>query len=247
MDQGFFLFENPVERHNFPTFGGKNHLMDYRKKYLLTQYPGKFLLAEWNRGYRDLKISYEGRLVAENVKLSSMKKGVTVQDAQLGSVQLKLSEKPILLDIIVDGYHSPGNVSHPSKQLKTMSFVGWVAAGLFVIKWLLEGFTFVMVPVILIYDLLAFACLAMYIVCSIQIRNGKPWAFFGIYTLLYAGLLLQCLVSFGGLMMIFLLFRTVIMVYLAIGLKTAIQAARHGKFKVDLDSDLLDENVSAGT
>lgn len=224
--------------------------MDYRKKYPLTQYPGKFLLAEWNRGYRDLHIWYESRLIVENVKLSEMKRGVTIADAQLGAVQLKLSEKPILLDITVDGYHSPINISHPVKQLKTMSFVGWIAAVLFVIKWLLEGFTFVMVPAVLIYDFLAFSFLAMYIVCSIQIRKGRPWAYFtlfGIYTFLYIGLILECLVSFGGLMMIFLLFRTVLMVYLAIGLKTAVGAARHRKFKVDMDGDLLDEHVGSGS
>ena len=102
--------------------------MDFEKKYRITQFPGETLKAMWTRGYRNVEIYYQDKLICTHEGAAQLKKGVKYQTEELGQIELKLSAKPITLDVIIDGYHCVNNVSHPAKQLKGASTFFWIIA-----------------------------------------------------------------------------------------------------------------------
>lgn len=91
--------------------------MDFEKKYPITQRLDEYLLVQWTRGYKDVDVYYNDQLIGSVRGTGKLLKGTSFP-SDLGLITLKLSEKPVTLDVIVDGYHSPVNVSHPVKELK---------------------------------------------------------------------------------------------------------------------------------
>ena len=88
--------------------------MDFEKKYPITQKPNEYIFVQWTRGYKEVAVYYNDQLIGSVRGSAKLLKGTSFT-SDLGLITLKLSEKPVTLDVIVDGYHSRVNVSHPVK------------------------------------------------------------------------------------------------------------------------------------
>jgi hypothetical protein len=211
--------------------------MDFEKKYPITQKLGEYLLVQWTRGYRDVEVYYNDQLIGSVHGTSNLLKGTSFL-SDLGLITLQLSEKPITLDVVVDGYHSPVNVSHPVKELKRTSTYFWLLAVLAFIAGSVEVGLFsdwVKVQIVLLgINLLVFVT---YILSAVFVAKGKPWAFYLGFSVFSFFTLISLLVLMGGIMGGLLLY------ILIMNLKTANSAVRHKKYKEPSLDELLDSKI----
>ncbi len=222
--------------------------MDFEKKYPLTQLPGEFILVQWTRGYKEVELFYKGESIAQVQGAMKLKKGVTVS-SDLGLIKLKLSEKPVMLDVIVDGFHSPVNVSHPVKELKKTGTFFWLLAVFSFIAGSLEvGICSEIPPLMLIVFVIDLIVLITYIIAAVFVGKGKSWAYylgfsmFSLFTVLTLLILLSG--SVGGLLQfIFMLLRIGAEIVFIINLKTAIAATKHLRYKSAQLDGLLDNQM----
>ncbi len=222
--------------------------MDFEKKYPITQRPNEYLLVQWTRGYKDVDLYYNNELIGSVQGAAKLLKGISLP-SDLGTIKLKLSEKPVTLDVIVDGYHSPVNVSHPVKELKRTSTYFWIISSFAIIAGAIEVGIFSewseAATVVTGLNLVVFA---LYIVSAFMVGRGKPWAFymgfavFSFCTLLSLLALLSGMV-WGFLLYIFMAIRIGGMVILILNMKTANAAVRHLRYKEPVIEDLLDSKV----
>lgn len=218
--------------------------MDYEKKYPITQQPGDYLFIQWERGYKYVEVFYRDRLVGSVSGAAKLRKGVRLQDETLGNIDLKLSEKPVVLDVVVDGYHSPVNQSHPKKELKRIAAFFWIISALSVIAGLLEvgnlsGYGGLQA----IWLIIVLTIITVYILSAVFVSQGKSWAFymgFSLFSLLFLFHLLVLFLGASILDMVFEVFRIAGLVILILNMKTAIAAARHDRFGKQVNDDLLD-------
>lgn len=223
--------------------------MDFEKKYPITQRLDEYLLVQWTRGYKDVDVYYNDQLIGSVHGFGKLNKGTSFP-SDLGLITLKLSEKPITLDVIVDGYHSPVNVSHPVKELKRTStyflilsvlafIAGSIEVGIFSL-WADEQL------VVLVFNLAVLGC---YILSTVFVGRGKPWAFylgFSVFSLCTLISLLTLISGFlsGSLLYIFMVVRIGGEIVLIMNLKTANLAFRHLKYKApSFDEQLLDSKI----
>lgn len=97
--------------------------MDFAKKY---PHPTKLndpIELRWKRGYSQVEVWYRETLIRELKGVKKLQKGITFHHELLGKVTVKLSEKPILLNLTINNYHSPANSLHPKKRMKGIG--GW--------------------------------------------------------------------------------------------------------------------------
>lgn len=223
--------------------------MDFEKKYPITQRLDEHLLIQWTRGYKDVDVYYNDQLIG-SVQGSGKLKSGTSFPSDLGLITLKLSEKPITLDVVVDGYHSPVNVSHPVKELKRTGTYFWILAVLAFIAGAIEVGTFSLwVDVQLVVLGINLVILGCYILCAVFVGRGKPWAFylgFSVFSFCTLISLLTLISGFlsGTLLYIFMVVRIGGEIVLAMNLKTANSAVRHLKYKApSFDEQLLDSKI----
>ena len=220
--------------------------MDFEKKYPITQQPGEFITVQWTRGFKEVELYFNKHLLGTIQGGSKLKKGVVLWGTVLGDIQLKLSEKPITLDVIVNGFHSPVNVSHPVKELKKSSSFFWIISAMSFIAGAIEigmvsqlGF---LLGIVLIINTVIFIT---YILAAVFVSKGKPWAFFlgtavfGLFTLLNLWFILGGFVQ-GFLTYTFEVFRLAVFGILLYNLKTAISVRKHNAYLKSWNSDLLD-------
>lgn len=223
--------------------------MDFEKKYPIAQNQEEFLLLQWTRGYRQVDVYYNDELISQVTGHQNLQNGVQFYTDQLGEVKLNLSEKPITLNVIIDGFHSPVNVSHPVKELQKTAFYFWIISVFALIAGGLEVGVVRMLPdvmstVLIINTLL----LGAYITSAILVQKGIPFGFYlgsGVFCLMS---LLSFLILLSGslsglLFYIFGFIRIAGIVLLATNLKTAIQASKHRKYKISFTEDLLDAKL----
>lgn len=219
--------------------------MDFEKKYRITQFPGETLKAMWTRGYRNIEIYYHDQLICTHEGISQLKKGVKYQTKELGQIELKLSAKPITLDVIIDGYHCVNNVSHPAKQLKGASSFFWMIAVFAVISSLMDGIylTFDMSAGFIV-TLINLVVIVVYIIAAVFTNQSKPWAFYLGFSMFCFWTLLSLLVVLSGNVFITLAFliRLAFLYFLIMNIKHAVGTSRHNKFSqpVTVGDDILD-------
>lgn len=222
--------------------------MDFEKKYPITQKPNEYVLVQWTRGYKEVDVYYEDRLIGSVRGSAKLLKGTSFT-SDLGLITLKLSEKPVTLDVIVDGYHSRVNVSHPVKELKRTSTYFWIISAFAIVAGILEvgifrGWDEVQAIALMVNGIV----FALYVISAVVVGRGKPWAFylgfsvFSFCTLLSLFVLLTGM-AWGFLLYIFMAVRIGGEVILILNLKTANTAARHLKYKDPLMEDLLDSRL----
>lgn len=223
--------------------------MDFEKKYPITQKANEYLLVQWTRGYKQVDVYFGEKLIGSVSGTTKLMKGTSFL-SELGEIKLKLSEKPVMLDVIVDGYHSPGNVSHPVRELKAMNTYFWIISVCAFIAGAVEVGIFsdwvvIMLPVFMINLII----LALYVVSAVFVGKGKPWAFYLGFSVFSFFTLISFLALAGGLMWGMLLYVFMVLriggeVLLIINLKTANAAVRHLRYKgTAINNDLLDTKI----
>ncbi len=223
--------------------------MDFEKKYQITQLPGETVKAMWTRGYKNIDLYYNDKLICSHDGVGALKNGVKYTTSELGVIELKLSSgKPITLDIIIDGYHCVNNTSHPAKQLKGASAFFWMIGVFAVISSLLEGMQLSNILSLgVIVTVINILTISAYFVAAAFTNQSQPWAFylgfsvFSFWTLI--GFL--TILSTNFLFMIGFIVRLVILYFLITNIKYAVGTAKHNKFlnKNPSGTDLLDERI----
>lgn len=215
--------------------------MDYEKKYPITQQPGDFVLARWTRGYKHVEVYYHDQLIGEVQGAAKLKNGVRIQNDLLNTVELRLSEKPIVLDIIVDGFHSPVNNSHPVKELKKSAVFFWMIFAFGLMGSLMEGISVGVNPIGMIVSSINLLIIGVYLMAALTVRKGLAWGYFtgfGMFSLMYV-LSLFSLLNPGLFVIIIFLVRTAFLVFLIINMKHAIATIKHKKYNQPVN-DLVD-------
>jgi hypothetical protein len=220
--------------------------MDFEKKYPITQQPGDHVLAKWTRGYKQIELYYKDTLIAAVDGGSKLKKGIKVQTTPLGIIELKLSETPIMLNLIIDGFHSPVNTMHPEKVFKKSSMFFWMLVTGVVLLLFIDGASINFKNgSVTIEGYLNFIFLGIYIASAILVSKGKVWGFymgFGAFALTSLFALLT--VFFLGFMgFIALVLRAIIMYFIVSNFKNANGALKHRKYRTSTSVDLLDSAI----
>ncbi len=222
--------------------------MDFEKKYPLSQLKGEFVRVQWTRGYKQVEVYYKDSLIAQVSGAGELMRGVTILTEQLGELKLKLSQSPVMLDVIVDGLHSPVNVSHPVKELKKTATYFWIITafafivGAYEIALVRDELT--LLPIVLTINFVVFIT---YVASGILVGKGIPFGFylgFGMFsfvTLLFLLLLIDGFI-WGLFFYIFQAIRIGGLIALATNMKTAIQASKHRRYKEATSDSLLDSN-----
>lgn len=165
--------------------------MQYEKKYPITHLKGEHVLLTWERGYYQTKLYYHDRLVAEVQNLGELKRGVKFNDNELGEIELKFSEKPINVDVIINGYHCSNNISHPKNKIKSIStffyIIGSLSLVFFIASFLSINYTSFSV-------FLDAFIITLYFVVAFHASKAKIWA---VYTGFFLYLSMTFLVLFG--------------------------------------------------
>lgn len=226
--------------------------MIYERKYPLAQLPGEYLLLVWERGYKNIELLYKERELIKLPNNQKLKKGFSFIDSELGKIELKYSEKPISVDIIVDGVHSPVNASHPLKKIKSISNYFWIFASFSLLYLIMQIF------IISNQNLIGVIALGIeeglfitiYIISALFSAKSKPWAvYLGFITYSFVTLIIL-LVGFGFLgaafsvspvaMFIAIIFRGTFIVFMVPYLKMANLITTYKKYEGS-NAGLLDD------
>jgi hypothetical protein len=222
--------------------------MDFEKQYRITQFPNETVKAMWTRGYRTVELYYHDKLICKHDGAAKLKNGVKYQTRELGEIELKLSTKPITLDLIIDGYHCVNNVSHPSKQLKGASTFFTIIAVFAVLSSLLDGIYLGFdLSIASIVTLINFSAIVLYIVASVYTNKSKPWAFYLGFSVFSFWTLIALITVLSGNFVIILAFiiRLVFLYFLITNIKYAMGTVKHNKFHQPASegNDLLDARI----
>ncbi len=221
--------------------------MEYQKKYAIPKLKNEFLLIGWDRGYKNIQLFYKDRLIETIKNASQLKKGLTIQDQELHTIELKFSESPMAIDVIFDGIHCASNVSHPFKEMKKFSPIFWMIAifGLLASAFELAvnldfslAFNIVMIidtPIVLAY-----------FISAIFISKVKPWAFwlgFVTYTIAILISFFEIVLSLNSFIFaINIIIRLTFLIFMFRMMKTVLNVSKHKKYinYTGEDLDLLD-------
>ncbi len=231
--------------------------MDFQKNYPLLHLPNEYITIQWKRGYQSVELYHKERLVGSVTGYDVLLEGVQFNDAELGLIELKLSEHPIALDLIVAGFHSPVNASYPTYELKVAARIFWVLASLSIVIGLSYGIlelTFTgAISTTMILNLVA---IFTYSTSAIFIQIGHAWAYYfgvGFHVLFTLTLLFRIIFFDSNLGILYIVFfQLIVLIILSSYLKNASDAHRHRKFEgggwkfLDKIYDILDRMLGAG-
>jgi hypothetical protein len=230
--------------------------MDFQKKYPLLHLQNEYINIQWTRGYQSVELYHKERLVGSVTGYDVLLEGVQFNDAELGLIELKLSEHPLALNLIVAGFHSPVNASYPTYELKVAARIFWVLASLSIIIGLANGIIASLWAGSLSgTNFLNLVAMLIYTISATMTERGKPWAFYlgaGFHLLLMLILLLMFIFGSNIIVLFLAVFQLIVVVFLSSYLKNANEAHRHRKFEgrgsklVDKIYDLLDRVLGAG-
>ena len=220
--------------------------MDYEKRYPFARNQNEFVTLTWESGYRNVQIWFRERLVATIENPASIKKGVKITDEELNVIELTFSQKPMAIDVVIDGFHSPVNFSHPSKVLKLSARTFWYIFGLAVIGTLINaGTSRLMMPANQIQFLFDVVFTVAYLIAAINTGKSKSWGYFlGISVFTFSTITyIAAIILLGGLSFvtfISILLRISFVIYLMLYIRIAINARKHEKYATAVNVDLLD-------
>lgn len=226
--------------------------MDYAKKFPITQQPGHFIFVQWTRGYKEVEVYYQNELIGHADGVGRLKKGVRLVHPKLGNIDLHLSEKPVVLNVVIDGYHSPVNSNHPVKELIGLSPFFWMLLAFSFIAGTLEiGVFSDYMPFLIIVAPVNIGIMLIYLIAVLGIRKGKPWAYFlavGVFAFFTVVSLLVLLkgIMWGVLPYLFEIIRIGALGVFLYNLKTVLAARRHlryGTLQSRIANEMLDADM----
>ncbi len=222
--------------------------MDFQKKFPFPNNPDNVVIAQWEKGYKNIELRYNDELVKQFPNASGLIKGIKFNDSTLGNLELKLVERNSTLDLMFDGLHAPTNKTHPLKQIKGHSAIFWLIAIGSLLVGAYEIYSFydiLMKYPSALYIVVAIDCFffVMYTLGAILMSNGKFLGFwftfilFSLYTLI---LMLSLVNTFDFKLIIHLLIRGVFIFLMIKMLPTMVSANRHLKLRKINNYELLD-------
>lgn len=222
--------------------------MFYTKKYPITHLDNEFLVLEWERGYKNTKIFYKDIEISSVNNIQQIRKGFKFKNEDLGLIELKLSEKPTAIDVIINGLHSAVNHSHPIKKVKSISTYFYMFAAFVLIYILFISLT-LQDKVQTIFALITeIPFIVLYIICAIYAKQSKAWA-------VYTGFIVFCFFSLLSLVALVLPFSTLssiagfitvavkvsFIVFMIPFVKQAAELRKYKAFKKFSSSTLIDD------
>ncbi|MFN5982723.1 MAG: hypothetical protein ACK46Y_12270 [Fluviicola sp.] len=222
--------------------------MDYEKKYPLTQFEGEYILARWTKGFGQFELIYKDRIIVQDKGGKRLQKGVVYSDPDLGKIEVKLSEKPIMMNIIVNDFHSPINSMHPRIVIKSMSTFFYILTALGFVSSAFDAMIYKELGIVsIIIDFYLLATFLIYLISAITISRGAKYAFFMGFTNFCVSFLLESFVLLTGLvegwlLWVFFVFRIIMLIFLLTNIKLALSHLKHLKFSYNAgdESNLLD-------
>ena len=217
--------------------------MDFESKYPLTQDQNSFIFAEWTKGYRLVNLTYRNRLICsfEN-GLRYIKKDLIVRDEELGEVKIRFTEKPIQMDIVIDGLHSPINQKHPAKSFKRTAIFYWVLAGLFALPLVFALLVMIVTVSFNSATISALVIGGLALIFSVLLGTIAHFISKGSITAFYLGIAftaIMIILYFLSSSYFMLVFAALCLIYLLLRIPNAKLYAKHKAFKT-FQSDMLD-------
>lgn len=218
--------------------------MKYQKKYPLADPKQGDILLVWEKGYKNVEIYYKDRLVTTIVNPTEIKKGFIFYDKELNEIELSFSGKPISINVIVNGFHSPINDLHPKNTFKSVSGIFWVILSLNLFFLLIKTFVFsenfiAYIPYLLIEILFN----VVYIIAAIYTAKNKIWAYnLGFGYFIFIAVLSDFLErnEFNFLDYFGLIFQVIVISVLFKYIKPAKLLKKHNSLTPKANDDLLD-------
>jgi len=215
--------------------------MDFEKTFPIAQRSGERILVRWTRGFQRVELYFQDTKIGfVDDGFQKLKKGFKVQ-TEIGLVELTLSEDPITINVILDGFHSPVNISHPVQQLAKSASYFWIIFTFAIIGSIVEGLQVsgLMFGIVISINIII---AAVYLISAIYVGKAKPWAF-------YLGFSMYCFMSLLALLSLFvgsffiyivLIIRAIFLYFLITNIKHAASTYRHNLIITKSSSDLLD-------
>lgn len=218
--------------------------MKYQKKYPLADPKQGEILLIWERGYKNVEIYHKDRLVTTIANPSEIKKGFVFYDKELNEIALSFSGKPLFINVIVNGFHSPINDLHPKNTFKAVSGIFWVIFTLNLFLLVIKAFALSeILSIVLPYLLIELLFSVVYVIAAIFTAKGKIWA----YYLGYGYFVLLALVSdylernrYDFLDYMGFIFQVIIISILFKYIKTVAQLKKHNLIAPKTNDELLD-------
>jgi hypothetical protein len=163
--------------------------MDYELKYPITQRPGEYILLSYTKGFREVIAEYKDKVLFEGISGKDLKRGVKMTDADLGTVEMKFAKEKLVVNVIVDGYHSSINRDHPKKRLANVASLFWILMGFTCLTFLLVTYMSVRFPlpsVIASGPLFTAMAIGIYAITAVNLRKGKSdffWLGLGMFVI----------------------------------------------------------------
>lgn len=221
--------------------------MVYEKKYPITHLRGEYLLLEWERGYKNTFLYFKDRLICKVDSITKLKEGFRVDDEELGLIELRFSEKPISVDIIVNGLHCENNASHPRKKIKSISSYFYMLGAFAILGTILAYAVTPSIEAIVFLAIVDLPFIVLYFICAVFASKGKIWP-------VYTGFIVFCfftLISvlnlvipgsfFSNSALIFsLIFRVTLIVLMVPYIKMAVEIPKYRKYQLIHDGSVID-------
>jgi len=154
--------------------------MENQINYPITQLPGEFLVLNYTRGYRDVQAVYKGEVIVDHLSAQNLKKGVKFDHPVLGKVEMKFAKEKLVVNVIIDGYHSSINKDHPKNRIANVATLFWTLAGFTCLTFLIQTYAASQVrdaQFALTVPLFTALSIGVYSFSAYNLRKGKS-AFF---------------------------------------------------------------------
>jgi hypothetical protein len=206
----------------------------YKKTYPLNNPSIDPITLTWEQGYKNIQVMHKDKVLTSVAHPSQLKKGFKFYDETLKEIELIFSENPITIDVIVDGFHSQINHSHPKNDFKKVSKIFWIISTFNVIILSFLFFNSLKNPAITTFMIGASAVSTLvYISSAIYSGKAKVWAFYGgtaFFSLIFTHFLvsgeMQALDFFGSLVLGYYILMSI---FLVLHIPLSLKVINHNK------------------
>jgi hypothetical protein len=206
----------------------------YKKTYPLNNASIDPITLTWEQGYKNIQVMHKDKVLTSVAHPSQLKKGFKFYDETLKEIELRFSENPMTINVIVDGFHSQINPSHPKNDFKKVSRIFWITATFNIIILGLLIFNSLKNEAITTFMIGASAVSTLvYIASAIFSSKAKVWAFYGgtaFFSVIFAHFLtsgeMQALDFFGSLVLGYYIMMSI---FLVLHIPLSLKVINHNK------------------
>lgn len=165
--------------------------MDYQINYPITQLPGEVIALHYTKGFKSVLAEYKDEVLFEDKNISDLRRGVVVNHPVLGKLEFKFAKEKMVVNVIVEGIHSPINKDHPRQKVKSFATYLWILVGFTGLGFIVDLIAAINIPLLIVFILgpvFAAVALSIYILSAVKLRKAKTmffWTGFGMFLLRY--------------------------------------------------------------